>query len=147
MPSLALTGIEVFQGNLKGATLLAGAANTVLWTNGLVGCVAVCGYNGATAFMIHSDSTGTGGIGATDLITGIRRLVGGIGTGGGWTVTLVGGSIPGVKRYLQTAGNLPDAAFAEGDDTDAAYITWNGHAASSRAKLALQLGVDSVTVQ
>jgi hypothetical protein len=147
MPSLALTGTEVLQGNLNGATLLATAQDTVLWTNGLVGCVAVCGYNGVTAFMIHSDSTGTGGTGATDLITGIRRLVAGIGTGAGFTVTLIGGSVAGVKGYLETAGNLPDATFVEGDATDAAYITWNGKAASTKAKLATELGVDSVTIQ
>jgi len=146
MPNLALTGTEVRQGNANGATLPASTANTVLWTSDLVGCVAVCGYNGQIAFMIHSDATGNGGIGRTDLITGLRNLVAGIGTGTGFTLTLIGGSVPGVTEYLRKAGNLPDATINNGGEADGAYITWNGKVATTKAKLATELGVESVTI-
>lgn len=145
MPALVLTGTQVLQGNRNGKTLDASVADTVLYTYDMGPCVAVCGYNGQIAFMIHSDSTGTGGTGATDLITGLRSLVSTIGTGAGYTVTLNGGSINGVAAYL--AQNLPDATVVKGAESDGSYITWNGKVATTKAKLAEALGVDSVTIQ
>ena len=145
MPALVLTGTQVSQGNLNGKTLDGTVANTVLYTYDMGPCVAVCGYNGQIAFMIHSDSTGAGGIGRTDLITGLRSLVSTIGTGAGFTITLNGGSINGVADYL--AQNLSGATVVKGVESDGAYITWNGKVATTKAKLAEALGVDSVTIQ
>jgi hypothetical protein len=145
MPPLVLTGTEVFQGNAKGRTLSANVADTVLYTYDMGPCVAVCGYNGQVAFMIHSDTTGGGGIGHTDLLTGIQNLVNGIGNGAGFTITLNGGSVAGVATYL--GEKLPNAAIVPGEASDGSYITWNGAVATTKAKLAKALGVESVSIQ
>ncbi|HET7232170.1 MAG TPA: hypothetical protein VFJ16_19340 [Longimicrobium sp.] len=141
MASITLAGTYVSQGNANGRTLNTAVANTVLKTDGLVGCVAVCGYSGNTAFMIHSDSTGAGGIGKTDLITGIRHLVPAISDGQGFTISLFGGSVPGTRTYLQGAEKLPRATFVNGGESDSAYLTWNGIAAALKSGLKGPLGV------
>ncbi|GAA1319637.1 hypothetical protein [Pseudonocardia xinjiangensis] len=141
-----LTGVEVTQGNGKGKVISATDTSKTLSTTDMGPCVAVCGYNGQIAFMIHSDSTGTGGKGRIDLITGLRALVGGIGQGAGFTLTLIGGSVQGTMQYLKREGHLPDAHFVEGGEADGAYITWNGMVAPNKRRLAGKMNVPEVKV-
>jgi hypothetical protein len=141
-----LTGVEVTQGNGKGKVISATDASKTLSTTDMGPCVAVCGYNGEIVFMIHSDSTGTGGKGRIDLITGLRGLVGGIGQGAGFTLTLIGGSVQGTMQYLTREGHLPAAHIVEGGEADGAYITWNGMVAPTKRRLAAKMNVPEVKV-
>jgi hypothetical protein len=142
MPDLPLIGIYVEQGNMKGR--VNDRRDAVLYTSDLAPCVAVCGQKGNKTFMIHSDSTGTHGKGATDLITGIRRVAPEIGTGAGWNISLIGGSVAGTTAYLQA--HLPHAALSNGGATDGAYIAQNGVVANTKRGLAAALGVSGVTL-
>jgi hypothetical protein len=139
--SLSLYGSYIRQGNGKGSSVTG--SNYVLYTSDLGPCVAVCGYNGAESFMVHSDSTTTGGVGRIDLITGINRVVS-IGTGAGWTIELIGGSTSGTKRYLKD--HLPDASIHSLGEAEGAYITGDGTVAKSKRRLAKALGVSSVSL-
>jgi hypothetical protein len=75
----------------------------------------------------------------------LGAVVAGRGGGGAYTITLHGGSVPGVKAYLSE--NLPEAEIVEGEASDGAYITHNGVVAHVKRVLAEKLGVDSVSVE
>ncbi|GAA1231155.1 hypothetical protein GCM10009608_78570 [Pseudonocardia alaniniphila] len=96
--------------------------------------------------MIHSDSTGNSGSGRMDLISGLRRLVPNIGLGDNFSLTLIGGSVQGTKRYLGRSEHLPKAHIIEGGEADGAYITWSGLAAPTKRRLAESMGVPSLQV-
>ncbi|MEU8456872.1 hypothetical protein [Streptomyces griseoaurantiacus] len=139
--TLTLRGSYVRQGNKKGKKTTS--RDKVLYTSDLGPCVAVCGFDGNTAFMIHSDSTGTSGIGRTSLKDGINSLVA-MGTGSGWTISLIGGSVPGCMSYLQQ--RYPDASYVPLGESEGAYITGDGVVAKSKRRLAGRYGVDSITI-
>ncbi|MFB7294162.1 hypothetical protein [Actinacidiphila glaucinigra] len=141
--SIALAGTYVRQGNGNGAVI--DKAGSVLYTSDLAPCVAVCGHNGSMSFMIHSDSTTFRGMGAVDLISGIRRLVP-VGTGVGWTISLIGGSTVGTGTYLRHPSRLPHATFYDLGEADGAYITRTGAVAASKRGLAHAMGVPSVII-
>ncbi|WP_158709349.1 MULTISPECIES: hypothetical protein [unclassified Streptomyces] len=138
---LTFKGKFVRQGNTRGKTTRS--RDKVLYTYDLAPCVAVCGFDGETAFMIHSDSTGTGGSGSTSLKDGIISLVG-MGTGAGWTLSLIGGSVRGCMSYLQS--RFPDAVFEDLGEADGAYLTGEGVVAKTKRRLAQRYGVDSITI-
>lgn len=140
--TMRLSGKYVKQGNKKGRT--TSTQDRVLYTSDLAPCVAVCGFNGSTAFMIHSDSTGTGGVGRTSLIDGIESLVH-IGDGSGWTISLIGGSVRGCKAYLSQY--LPGASLEDKGEADGAYITGAGVVARSKRRLARKYGVDQIIIE
>lgn len=54
--TVTLNSQIVSQGNNEGKIIHNNDNNTVLSTFDMGPCVAVCGYNGRSAFMIHSDS-------------------------------------------------------------------------------------------
>ncbi|MEV6717957.1 hypothetical protein AB0M48_38635 [Lentzea sp. NPDC051208] len=141
---LALSGLEVAQGNLNGNYLTGNEWSTVLWTSDLGPCVAICGYNGDTAFLIHSDSTRASGIGATDLASGLQALIPGIGVDSGYALTLIGGSTAGTAAYLRE--HLAEAEIVDGGWADSAYITGDGRVAPTKRKLAEALGAESITI-
>jgi hypothetical protein len=139
--TLTLRGSYVRQGNKKGKKTTS--RDKVLFTSDLGPCVAVCGFDGNTAFMIHSDSTGTSGIGRTSLKDGVDSLVS-MGSGSGWTISLIGGSVPGCMSYLQQY--YPGASFDPIGESEGAYITGDGVVAKSKRRLAGRYGVDSITI-
>lgn len=140
--TMTFKGKYVRQGNRNGKTTRS--RDKVLYTSDLGPCVAVCGFDGSTAFMIHSDSTGTSGFGRTSLKDGINSLVA-MGTGAGWTISLIGGSVRGCMSYLQQ--RYPDASFRDLGEAEGAYITGDGVVATSKRRLARRYGVDSITIE
>jgi hypothetical protein len=93
--------------------------------------------------MIHSDSVAGKGIGRADLMLGIRRLVS-IGTGDGWTFTLIGGSTAGCGEYLRK--HFPNATIRDLGESEGAYITGTGLVAKTKRELATLLGVPSISM-
>ncbi|MFF7581281.1 hypothetical protein ACFZBE_41230 [Streptomyces sp. NPDC008061] len=136
-----LPGTYILQGNRNGAS--TNQRSSVLHTTDLGPCVAVCGHNGTLAFMIHSDSLAHGGVGRTDLMLGIRRLVS-IGTGDGWAISLIGGSTAGCSKYLRQ--HLPSATIRDLGESEGAYITKTGLVAKTNRELAALLGVPSISI-
>ncbi|MEU9978901.1 hypothetical protein [Streptomyces sp. NPDC051014] len=142
MAAIELAGTYVMQGNTNGNWV--SGRHAVLYTHGIDPCVAVCGFNGSVAFMIHSDSMRTSGVGSTELADGIRALVPAMGDGAGWELTLAGGSSARVAAYL--AEHFPSADIYDRGWSESAYITGDGIFASTKGDLARSLGSIAVTI-
>jgi hypothetical protein len=139
---IELAGHYIYQGNSRG--IWTSTPEAVLYTSGIDPCVAVCGFDGQVAFMIHSDTMGNSGVGSTALIDGLRMLLPAIGYGAGWSLALVGGSSAAVAPHL--AKHLPYAEIYDHGWSEGAYITGGGIFARNKRQLAEALGGESVTI-
>lgn len=125
---MTLKFTHVNQGNGNGIQLPCSVTD-ILKTDCLGPCVAVCGFDGSRAFMIHSDSMNQSGIGKIDLITGIRKIYNSKEIPP-LTIKLIGGSAKNVATFL--SNNLPNAEVSVLEECDTAYIRGDGLVARTK---------------